>query len=54
MSSALKRGRKLDPKAVEGARKWRENRIKMLTEKRNNGTATMKELRELRWNWGIK
>ena len=43
-----------DPKAVEQARQWRVSRIKTLTDKRNKGAATMKELRELKWKWGVK
>ena len=54
MSTALTRGRTLDPRAVETARRWREDHINSLIEKRNKDIATLKELRELRWKWGIE
>ena len=54
MSNALIRGRVLNPEKVEQAKQWRENHIKELCDKANNGTATLKERRELRWKWGVE
>ncbi len=47
MGSALRRGRTLDPKAVAQARKWREERKKALWGMLHDGTAWVRELREL-------
>jgi len=47
MGNALMRGRTLDKDAVAMANKWREERKKRLWEMLQNGTAWVKELREL-------
>ena len=47
MSSALKRGRTLSPEAVGEARKWREERKKVLWDMLRESKAWVKELREL-------
>ena len=53
MSSALTRGKTLNPEAVKIAKQWREQRVKSLLSKRTNNTASLKELRELKWKWGV-
>jgi hypothetical protein len=47
-------GRTLNQEAVDKATQWRDDRINLLKSKKAKGTATLKELRELRWKWGIK
>jgi len=47
MTNSLMRGRKLDPKAVAQAKKWREERKKALWGMLQEGTAWTNELREL-------
>ena len=47
MSSALKRGRTLNPGAFARARKWRKDRKKALWGMLQDGTAWVNELREL-------
>lgn len=53
MSSALRRGRTLDPDAVKEARRRRRERIALLKGKLSDGTITMEERRELKWKWGV-
>ena len=53
MSSALMRGRTLNPYAARDAKRWREERIGLLKRKLSDGTITMDERRELKWKWGI-
>ena len=54
MSSALRRGRTLDPKAIAAAKKQRENRISYLKSRLASGEITIRERRELRWKWGAR
>ena len=54
MSSALRRGRTLDPRAVAMARKNRHDRIKYLESQVTKGEATFKERKELIFKWGYK
>ena len=54
MTSALRRGRTLDPGAVAMARKKRKDRISYLESQVTKGEATFKERKELIFKWGYK
>ncbi len=54
MTSAVRRGRTLDPRAVAMATKSRRDRIKYLESQVTKGEATFKERKELIFKWGYK
>ena len=54
MSSALVRGRTLDPDAVKMAQERRVKRIVALLKKVKDGMATIRDRKELIYKWGAK